>query len=155
MSYFLIKGPGDFGQYLCSLDGYREPQWWNLRKSARIFPDRDSAERWLAWVKEQFRDAGSYDGRVVRVNTVRDWKAERGQLRAEIRRLRRIIPTCKRGPKACDTEIERLRAGLVAIRDDPHQVYGMGEYCMGVADGHRCAAGKARVALGEKEQEST
>lgn len=50
----------------------------------------------------------------------------------------------------------RLRAALIAIADDPHQSYDQGaalttaqrQYNIGVADGHRCAARTALVALG-------
>lgn len=47
-------------------------------------------------------------------------------------------------------QIERLRKALTAISDDPHCSYensGDGQYGIGVADGHRCAANKAREAL--------
>jgi hypothetical protein len=54
-------------------------------------------------------------------------------------------------------KLEAIEGALVTIRDDPHQQYdhpevGTGPYGMGVADGHRCAARKARAVLpaGEK-----
>lgn len=128
MSYFVIKGPGAFGQYLTPMASFECPQWWHERDKAMSFPDADSARKWLRSVQERYSDHGSYAGRVVRVNTVRDWKAERRQLRSEIARLRAIIPTCERGPKACDAELadlrserDRLREGLnliLAVSDD-------------------------------------
>ncbi len=115
MSYFVIKGPGDFQQYLCPFCSHDCPQWWHEREKAMSFPDADSARAWLRTVQERYRDHGSFNGRVVRVNTVRDWKAERGQLRAEVARLRGLVPTCKAGPKACDAEIATLRIALDEI----------------------------------------
>jgi hypothetical protein len=112
VSYFVIKGPGEFGQYLCHIDGHDCPQWWHERPKAFHFPDAQTAKRWLSTIQKSYTEHGSFNGRVVRVNTVRDWKAERDQLRSEIARLRGLLPTCSRGPKACDAEIAALRAAL-------------------------------------------
>ena len=49
-----------------------------------------------------------------------------------------------------EAETERLRGALEEIAEDPHQLYTGGEsgqYDIGVADGHRCAAMKAERAL--------
>jgi len=48
--------------------------------------------------------------------------------------------------------LEKARAGLESIAADPHTSYyhpetGNGQYGIGVTDGHRCAAMKARAAL--------
>lgn len=88
MSYYVIKGPVKFDQYLCVLIGYAHPQWWHAKVDARRFPDPQSAKTWLAEVQKVHSEAGSYEGRVVRVNTVADLKAERLRLRSEVSRHR-------------------------------------------------------------------
>lgn len=89
MSYFVIKGPEYQGQYLCWMPGHDCPQWWHKRADAKRFPDEESAWKYLTMTLKKYRDAsGNYVGRVVRVNTVRDWQAERAMLRAEVARLR-------------------------------------------------------------------
>ena len=88
MSYYVIKGPGAFSQYLCEMPGFGCPQWWHSRAKARRFPDAEGAHKWVADVQKTYTDHGTYAGRVVRVNTVKDWKAERARLLAEIERLR-------------------------------------------------------------------
>ena len=57
-------------------------------------------------------------------------------------------------------EIRRLRTALEAIANDPHCAYDHpanqeGQYAIGVADGHRCAATKARAALQQKGASDT
>lgn len=89
MSYYVIKGPRDYGEYLGLIGGYTCPQW-NSRQHARRFPDRDGAYNWLDQVQKDHASSGSYLGRVVRVNTVADWRAERARLLAEIERLRSL-----------------------------------------------------------------
>lgn len=90
MSYFVIKGPRTQGQYLCSLPGHSCPQWWHERSKANRFPDEESAWRWLEAVASSHSKEGSWFGRVIRVNTLRDWKSERAQLRAEANSWRAI-----------------------------------------------------------------
>lgn len=87
MSYYVIKGPKFFDQYLCTLETFSNPQWY-LKEHARRFADAESARKWLADVKREWWDHGSYDGRVVRVNTPQDLKAERLRLRSEIATMR-------------------------------------------------------------------
>jgi hypothetical protein len=45
-------------------------------------------------------------------------RAEVEAVRAENTRLRALIPTCTRGPKACDAEIAELKEKLAAARSD-------------------------------------
>ena len=100
MSYFVIKGPEGQGQYLCSMPGHKCPQWYYQRTDADRFPDEESAWRRLRVV--QCMHAGmNYSGRVVRVNTLRDWKAERAQLRADLASWRAVADLRK-------DEIDRL-----------------------------------------------
>lgn len=86
MSYYIIKGPAENTQYLCALPGYDCPQW-SSRKDARRFPDAESAWKWLDAVQRQNPSAW-LQGRVVRVNTMRDKNAEIGRLRAWCDELR-------------------------------------------------------------------
>jgi hypothetical protein len=155
MSYFLIKGPGDFGQYLCPFAGYECPQWWHEREKAMTFPDADSAAKWLKSVQETYAEHGSFNGRVVRVNTTRDWKEERKQLRTEIRRLRRIIPTCERGPKACDAEIESLRSALDEIAANAEGLAKGGLPHFSRKEFAETVAFRARHALGQRTPQAT
>jgi hypothetical protein len=84
VSYFVIKGPWGDNNYLCSLPDQPTPQWYG-RKEAMRFPDADSAWKFMeSWCKREYPRLG----RVVRINTVRDWKAERAQLRARHDELR-------------------------------------------------------------------
>ena len=88
MSYYVIKGPDSNAQYLCVIAGHDCPQWYD-RKGARRFPDPESAWNWLGEVKHVHgQRAGSYLGRVVRVMTTADRRAERARLLAEIERMR-------------------------------------------------------------------
>jgi predicted NAD-dependent protein-ADP-ribosyltransferase YbiA (DUF1768 family) len=84
MSYFVIKGPHDSGSYLCSMPDHETPQWYS-KKEAIKFPDADSAWKFMeTWCRNEYPRLG----RVVRINTTRDWKAERAQLRAYTDQLR-------------------------------------------------------------------
>ncbi len=52
--------------------------------------------------------------------------------------------------------VERLEAALRAIGNHPHKSYdhpenGTGAHCIGIADGHRCAAEIALAALAEED----
>lgn len=89
MSYYVIKGPWSSRNYLCSVPGHACPQWIDGREGrskAYRFPDEDSAWKWLQLVIRKHED---FDlARVVRVNTLRDWKAERAMLRSENEALR-------------------------------------------------------------------
>lgn len=78
MSYFVIKGPHDGGNYLCSMPEQATPQWYTKGHAIK-FPDADSAWKFIELCAER---GHARVGRVVRVNTIRDWKAERAQLRA-------------------------------------------------------------------------
>lgn len=80
MSYFVIKGPFDSNNYLCSIPEHDTPQWYGKQQAIR-FPDADSAWKFMSIWVERDRSAIRL-GRIVRVQTVRDWKAERAQLRA-------------------------------------------------------------------------
>lgn len=86
MSYYVIKGPADNRQYLgaqvCNGTDFGCPQWRGTRAEANKFPDPESAWKWLDLVQKKHPD-GWYQGRVVRVNTLRDWQAERAQLRRD------------------------------------------------------------------------
>jgi len=80
----------------------------------------------------------------------------------------RKIDVLEAGEALC-AEVERLRLAnkrlweaLKAIADDPHCIYPViaaassdhdHGYQIGVVDGHRCAAMKARTALEESEKE--
>lgn len=86
MSYFVIKGPAENGQYLCALPGYSCPQWSD-RKNARRFPDAEGAWKWLEAVQKE-TPAAWFQGRVVRVNSMRDKNAEIARLRAWCDELR-------------------------------------------------------------------
>jgi hypothetical protein len=150
MSYFVIKGPGEFGQYLCPFASHDCPQWWHERSKAMSFPDAESARAWLRAVQERYTNHGSFNGRIVRVNTVRDWKAERLQLRAEIKRLRDAIPLCSRGPKACDAEIEGLREALDEIAMNADNLLRGGLPHFSRKDFADTVAFRARHALGQR-----
>lgn len=89
MSYFVIKGPAEGGSYLSILPDHATPQWWDSRAKANRFPDAESAWKWLDVIQKQYPDSW-YQGRVVRVNTLRDWKAEREQLRRDLANWRAI-----------------------------------------------------------------
>jgi hypothetical protein len=77
---------------------------------------------------------------------------------ALIAEMRNALPTLL----AAAREVERLRSALYEIANDPHCTsdphrpytsdYDMA-YSSGVADGHRCAAGKARAALASLDGE--
>ena len=85
MSYFVIKGPHNENNYLCTMPDHETPQWYR-KQNAIKFPDAESAWKFMtAWCKQR-----EYPrlGRVVRINSSRDWRAERAQLRAYNDQLR-------------------------------------------------------------------
>lgn len=90
MSYYVIKGPESGSQYLCAPEAFKVPQWYYKREEALRFADEGSAWNHLAHVQKVFGPdtTGSYLGRVVRVNTIRDLKAHRELMRSEIEGLR-------------------------------------------------------------------
>jgi len=53
-------------------------------------------------------------------------------------------------------EVGRYREALESIANDPHcdyfhkEVQGAGQYSIGIADGHRCSAAKAKEALNDQ-----
>lgn len=95
MSYFVIKGPRDGSQYLCSMSKHECPQWWHVRAEATKFPDEASAWRYLELVQDKFQGSGSYVGRVVRVNTPADRRAELERLRAEVAQHRGTLASIR------------------------------------------------------------
>lgn len=91
MSYFVLKGPAGAQNYLCRLPEHSCPQWWPGERSKAIrFPDEQSAWDFLALVRERYPD-GSWTGRPVRVNTMRDYKAQVQQLHLQIAGLRGAV----------------------------------------------------------------
>jgi hypothetical protein len=107
VSYFVIKGPAENSQYLCIMPGQNCPQWFERAKAER-FPDAESAWKFLDAVQKKHPDAW-YQGRVVRVNTLRDWKAERAQLRRDVANWRAVAD---------------LRQGEIArLREEPEKLH--------------------------------
>lgn len=90
MSYYVIKGPDGSDQYLSVIAGFAQPQWRRQRNSARCFPDAISARAWLANVRKVWPDT-PYTGRVVRVNTSADLRAERLRLRQQASHIRVLV----------------------------------------------------------------
>lgn len=87
MSYFVIKGPDDCGQYLCDIFGHECPQWYS-RKTARHFPDAESAWKYLRATQQAHPDS-TYTGRVIRVMTRGDQRARLARLQADLEYFRR------------------------------------------------------------------
>ena len=108
MSYYVIKGPRGQSNYLADMPEYAHPQW-SSRSDARRFSDEDSAWRWMQEVQAA-HPQGGYQATVVRVNTVRDWRSERAQLRNE-RDSWRAMSSLK------DDEIRRLKAEIARMRE--------------------------------------
>ena len=107
MSYFVIKGPRMAGQYLCSLPGHACPQWWHRREEANRYPDEESAWKYLEAVAREHPNS-CWFGRVIRVNSLRDRKAELAQCRAD-RDNWRAVADLRRD------EIELLRTRLAEL----------------------------------------
>lgn len=117
MSYYVIKGPFSGRNYLCSLPGYKTPQWLDGkegREKANRFPDEDSAWKYIQLI---VRENPKFDtGRVVRVNTLRDWKAERAQLRADRDNYRALTDIMRIEIKSLTRERDEAKA-LVETRE--------------------------------------
>lgn len=150
MSYYVIRGPlPNVSHYLCVLESFPSPQWWKREEAIR-FPDARSARTWLYAAKQTWADHGSYDGRVVRINTSADLKAERLRLRAEVRRLRggrqfvldEVEAAIMNGPivrgGASARTLNEVVAAVRALRTGPRVVCGCGDsYCGDCAGAER------------------
>ena len=90
VSYYVIKGPDGSDQYLSVIVSYEQPQWRRQRNSARCFPDAISARAGLANIRKVWPNT-LYTGRVVRVNTSADLRAERLRLRQQASHIRVLV----------------------------------------------------------------
>lgn len=107
MTTYVIKGPQNSSNYLCTLPAYATPQWHALQGADR-FPDAESAWNYIAHLVE--KHGTSYVARVVRLNTVHDWRAERARLLAEVDRLREVKHTSGRLANTRDAQMAHARA---------------------------------------------
>ncbi len=86
MSYFVIKGPYDCGQYLCD---YRPvhtcPQWHHDRNRAFKFTTAAEARTFAASLPGEHVGCGDWGTRVVRVVSKKERHAERAALRQSLR----------------------------------------------------------------------